>query len=316
MCLHPSGSRREALDIQIGISSESPYDSQRPNVDEYLGGSERHFPSFSDHFVSSHVRVIPSSILQSGGSYMMAAIGRAACFVAVSTTYGTRGYAHRPGSRRTSRSSTQSWISITRCCPATTLGFDHHDSNPEGSGPERCVNEAGEGAVLDLQDTATFDASLLTVEEESAGIVPDAVPSETAPPNPADDPFHSSVAMNPASKLPKDIPEFCGTPDCPDVVQALSSISWPWCDSRKNVSKEPIKAMCLGMSWNYSSRVASIPPTTKERPNLTKLLASFADRIPDPNFTYTCIQLNMDYNAMIHVDANNLGTSFIIGLGE
>ena len=127
----------------------------------------------------------------------------------------------------------------------TTSCLDHSEFNIEGSGPERCASDAEEEAVLDLQDTATFDATLhtaaeetardipdavtsnasLTVEEEAAGIVPDAVPSHATFSSPAGDPSNYSSAMNPATKLPKDIPEFCGIPDCPDVVQALSSIS-------------------------------------------------------------------------------------------
>ena len=50
------------------------------------------------------------------------------------------------------------------------------------------------------------------------------------------------------------------------------------------------------------------------RPNLT-VFASFAANIPGNEFNFSRIQLNRDYNAMIHVDANNLGPSYIIGLG-
>ena len=101
-----------------------------------------------------------------------------------------------------------------------------------------------------------------------------------------------------------------------EVVEALSSISWPRTLSRPNVSTDAIEAMCLGMSWSWSQQSANISAATISRPNLTKLLTNFAARIPDKGFTYTCVQLNRDYNAMVHTDSNNLGPSFIIGLGE
>ena len=74
--------------------------------------------------------------------------------------------------------------------------------------------------------------------------------------------------------------------------------------------------MCLGMSWGYSRQLASIASASSARPELTKLLAKLAESIPDEQLTFTGIQLNKDYQAAVHIDAKNISTSWIIGLGE
>ena len=74
--------------------------------------------------------------------------------------------------------------------------------------------------------------------------------------------------------------------------------------------------MCLGMSWGYSRQLASIASASSARPEMTEVLAKLAESIPDEQLTFTGIQLNKDYQAAVHIDAKNISTSWIIGLGE
>merc|ERR1719174_1485220 len=50
-------------------------------------------------------------------------------------------------------------------------------------------------------------------------------------------------------------------------------------------------------------------------PNLCRALTTFF-RQEKPDFKFTTIQLNKNYAAKMHVDGNNHGPSYIIGLGE
>merc|ERR1719271_1535675 len=50
-------------------------------------------------------------------------------------------------------------------------------------------------------------------------------------------------------------------------------------------------------------------------PWLSRLLAGFGHHA-NPDFPFTSIQVNVNYASRPHVDKNNLGESFIIGLGK
>ncbi|CAK0814276.1 unnamed protein product, partial [Prorocentrum cordatum] len=116
-------------------------------------------------------------------------------------------------------------------------------------------------------------------------------------------------------------------PDSPDdvtvelITKELSELEWPDCTSRGNVKpdgQDSIKAMCLGMVKPYFSPVTA-SRRTRLLPNVTKLCTKFLRRQPDADrggFMYTSIQLNYNYNAKMHVDKNNHGPSYIIGLGS
>ena len=52
-----------------------------------------------------------------------------------------------------------------------------------------------------------------------------------------------------------------------------------------------------------------------QRPNLSRLLVAFA-RQAVPQFNFTSIQVNRDLESALHVDANNMGPSYIVGLGN
>eukprot|EP01050_Picozoa_sp_SAG11_P010265 SAG11_NODE_1019_length_6159_cov_23.425248_5_plen_999_part_00 len=59
----------------------------------------------------------------------------------------------------------------------------------------------------------------------------------------------------------------------------------------------------------------NVSKSSLQRPNLTAYLVRFAaEHIPD--FKCTCIQVNKNVPCKLHVDGNNLGPSYIIGLGD
>eukprot|EP00930_Biecheleria_cincta_P037597 TRINITY_DN25823_c0_g1_i1.p1 TRINITY_DN25823_c0_g1~~TRINITY_DN25823_c0_g1_i1.p1 ORF type:complete len:2603 (-),score=588.26 TRINITY_DN25823_c0_g1_i1:172-7914(-) len=99
----------------------------------------------------------------------------------------------------------------------------------------------------------------------------------------------------------------------------LNIITWPDCKSRANVKpdgQDSIKAMCLGVIKPYFSGVCP-SVNTRILQNVTRLCAGLAKaEILEKDFKYSSIQLNMNYSAKLHVDKNNYGPSYIIGLGN
>eukprot|EP00434_Breviolum_minutum_P039609 symbB.v1.2.035177.t2/scaffold4679.1/size42772/5 len=102
-----------------------------------------------------------------------------------------------------------------------------------------------------------------------------------------------------------------------DVWTALNQITWPNCFTRNNVRPDGapfIEAFPLGVVLNYALGLVCSRPT-RLWPNLTKLLAKFIAE-EQPDFRYTTVQLNKNYATKMHVDGNNHGPSYIIGLGD
>jgi len=101
------------------------------------------------------------------------------------------------------------------------------------------------------------------------------------------------------------------------VFEALEKEVFPE-SHRKNVREEgddtKMLGMCLGVTSHYT-KGAQVSAATRHRPGLARLLCSFA-RKEIPDFHFTSIQVNKDYQAAMHVDKNNLGPSWIVGLGN
>eukprot|EP00439_Symbiodinium_sp_Y106_P060043 s3090_g8.t2 len=100
------------------------------------------------------------------------------------------------------------------------------------------------------------------------------------------------------------------------IVRVLEAVHFPMNKTRKNVLPDGVEAvhgMVLGLyafAYNIGYSDAS-----KKNPNLVRLLSAFC-RAAHPDFEFTSIQVNKNYAARPHVDKNNLGNSFIIGLGN
>lgn len=91
--------------------------------------------------------------------------------------------------------------------------------------------------------------------------------------------------------------------------------------NRKNVLKKGdtnYQGFCLGLvfSWNGGRgwRQSKLSLVEKYKPlleNGLKLMKSY-----DPDFVCTSIQFNKNYQIAKHVDGNNIGESYILGLGD
>lgn len=102
------------------------------------------------------------------------------------------------------------------------------------------------------------------------------------------------------------------------VLQALSSVDFPVQASRTNVTRgTPPRGVVLG-AVNIRGHGGMQPAqATRDMPNLAKLLARFfREACGDPDFRYTTIQINANYEAALHVDKFNLGPSYIVGVGD
>ena len=99
-----------------------------------------------------------------------------------------------------------------------------------------------------------------------------------------------------------------------DVTKALRLCKVPL-QARHNVAPRgtsSIRGMNCGL-FVYAERIG-ISIASHRFPWLTRLLALFG-RQQHPDFAFTSIQVNVNYASRPHVDRNNLGQSYIIGLG-
>ena len=78
-------------------------------------------------------------------------------------------------------------------------------------------------------------------------------------------------------------------------------------------NESQIRAMLLGM-YGYGPHTG-VTRWTREHAGLTQLLCSWI-RQHDNSFVFTSIQINWNYSAQAHVDANNVGPSHLIALGS
>lgn len=106
-----------------------------------------------------------------------------------------------------------------------------------------------------------------------------------------------------------------------EVTAAFRKVKeWPT-QERPNVapggaSAPEVRGMVLGLCPNRSGG-CSVARASQECPNLTKLVTGWAAAtLPDAGFRYGSVQVNYNYRARKHIDSNNLGPSFIIGLGD
>ena len=66
----------------------------------------------------------------------------------------------------------------------------------------------------------------------------------------------------------------------------------------------------------HATAVAAVAESAAPRLGLAALLCEHASASLPADFTYTTIQLNMNYAAKLHAYTNNRGPSFITGLGD
>eukprot|EP01048_Picozoa_sp_COSAG05_P012980 COSAG05_NODE_1341_length_5140_cov_4.176949_6_plen_517_part_00 len=119
--------------------------------------------------------------------------------------------------------------------------------------------------------------------------------------------------------IPKDVWETIpdGHVSYDEVYKALESVQIPVNTSRLNVkmrADQVISGMCLGVV-NARANGIVVSSFALDRPRLTELLARFAKQYV-PDFKFTSIQVNKNYMSAMHCDKNNLGNSYIVGVGD
>eukprot|EP00929_Paragymnodinium_shiwhaense_P036234 TRINITY_DN19445_c0_g1_i2.p1 TRINITY_DN19445_c0_g1~~TRINITY_DN19445_c0_g1_i2.p1 ORF type:complete len:487 (-),score=130.97 TRINITY_DN19445_c0_g1_i2:376-1836(-) len=104
-----------------------------------------------------------------------------------------------------------------------------------------------------------------------------------------------------------------------DVLKALEAVEDFPVSRRQNVKKpgdtREVFGMCLGITTSWR-RGPIVSRATRDFEELTRLLAAFGRQELPSDATFTSIQVNKDYGAALHVDGNNRGPSWIIGLGD
>jgi hypothetical protein len=119
-------------------------------------------------------------------------------------------------------------------------------------------------------------------------------------------------------------------PSYENVLAALEHVDFSENNGRLNTkqsSSQKQESFCLGLVHAWSTNIFGYAGgvsggngiiasgQSQGRPQLGRLLARFM-RAADPSFTFTSIQVNKDYESAMHLDKNNLGPSYIIGLGD
>jgi hypothetical protein len=120
-----------------------------------------------------------------------------------------------------------------------------------------------------------------------------------------------------APTKPDDILEPVQDPTYESIAAALDSINVPVNVSRTNVKvsdDQVVTGMCIGVVGGRSHGIIT-SKYARQRPNLTESLVKFAKKFA-PGFHFTSIQVNKNYLSAMHVDKNNLGPSFIVGVGD
>jgi hypothetical protein len=100
----------------------------------------------------------------------------------------------------------------------------------------------------------------------------------------------------------------------------LQNTIFPKTSSRKNISMKPIEAFVLGQVGYRGQKFVGgkLKGPSRWNNKYKKLFKLLKDLISyyHPDFKYTTIQINKNILSPPHIDKNNVGPSYIIGLGD
>ena len=120
------------------------------------------------------------------------------------------------------------------------------------------------------------------------------------------------------AKKPKDISRDQACLDGPisyqRLYEILESIGFSW-QSRKNISEDDVLGFNLGVTDGRAKHGIVVGNAIIEREILADVLGRFIQQ-HHPEFPYTSIQVNKNVPCNLHVDGNNLGASYIVGVGD
>ena len=102
-----------------------------------------------------------------------------------------------------------------------------------------------------------------------------------------------------------------------DIEGDLRRIKWPWCRTRPNVTPEDqaaVKAFPLGLVIDRA-KGPTVSQLTEEHSDLVQKFTLLM-KLARPDFKFTTIQLNAEFDCELHVDGNNAGPSALVALGN
>lgn len=113
------------------------------------------------------------------------------------------------------------------------------------------------------------------------------------------------------------------SPDANDVLTTLREIGTEWpTQARPNVTDtgKPVPGMCMGLVFALGQG-AQCSHVSEAHPALTRLLTRWCTAtLPRTKagrlFPFSSLQVNYNYRATKHVDANNIGPSYIMSIGS
>jgi hypothetical protein len=120
------------------------------------------------------------------------------------------------------------------------------------------------------------------------------------------------------AKKPKDISrdQACldGSISYERMFEILESIGFPW-QTRKNINEEDVLGFNLGVTDGRAKHGIVVGNAVREREVLADVLGRLIQQ-HKPNFKYTSVQVNKNVPCNLHVEKNNLGASYIVGVGD
>jgi len=104
------------------------------------------------------------------------------------------------------------------------------------------------------------------------------------------------------------------------ILQCLETTKFPKNTSRKNVGNSYIECFALGLvpyrgQKSLGGKLKGPSRWNKKHPELLELVQNLI-KTNQPGFEYTTIQINKNIQSLPHIDKNNMGSSYIIALGN
>tara|TARA_R110002126_G_C10168017_1_gene473517 strand:- start:40 stop:513 length:474 start_codon:yes stop_codon:yes gene_type:complete len=105
------------------------------------------------------------------------------------------------------------------------------------------------------------------------------------------------------------------------MYEILKNFNYPKNTNRNNIKigDEIYRGFCLGLIYSWRTKTKQNHRRLKMKKYIylfDETKKYFLNNSPEPDFKYTTIQYNSNHKCKKHKDKNNIGDSYIIGLGE
>ncbi len=105
-----------------------------------------------------------------------------------------------------------------------------------------------------------------------------------------------------------------------EILDLLENLKIRTNNNRKNASYpgQRVRSIVLGQYYDTFSKKVKTSVWTYRNPKLWDILTEFIKKgtFDGPEFNFTSITINKNFQCQPHVDKNNVGLSYIIGLGD